>query len=193
MRPEERRLLDFDDDEEHGEFVDDSKLRTGIIPEVELKDVLLKTANEVRDAIDQKRFDLNSVVTEDETEELLRKLKGATMIAYPMGLPQDDRITLLFDQKLEFLSRTGDRNIFNGSTTTLFFARTALTNTEATLQKACGATKTCRLTLKISNDRHSAPYVASNPTDQEQAWAMKRAFEQRRRDRELELRRLKMI
>eukprot|EP00039_Didymoeca_costata_P016004 m.279563 g.279563 ORF g.279563 m.279563 type:complete len:291 (-) comp16323_c11_seq18:311-1183(-) len=86
---------------------DDIGRRTGNAPTAKLAEVLRKTCADAKAAVAPTVAAANKCLTLDIIKEEINKLKGATMIVYPMGLPPYDPVQDILDDN-EDLAGTQD-------------------------------------------------------------------------------------
>lgn len=78
-------------------MADPSGLRTGNGPGPELKATLERVAKEAEDYIADSQVQKRVCLTKEAVKDCIDNIRGAVVMAYPMGLPEWDTIKLLFD------------------------------------------------------------------------------------------------
>ncbi|EDQ85604.1 uncharacterized protein MONBRDRAFT_34191 [Monosiga brevicollis MX1] len=76
---------------------DDIGYRTGHAPQPPMQEVLRKTIAEAKAAIHKDLTKQNKALSQETIQDVFDKLRGATMIVYPMGLPAYDDVQIILD------------------------------------------------------------------------------------------------
>jgi len=95
--------------EEENYCPDPSGLRTGNRPDPGLASTLLQTASSLDEYINKSQVIKKVALTEEGLNEKLSNVRGAVIMAFPMGLPKWDTVKLLLDGN-EALKETGIAN-----------------------------------------------------------------------------------
>lgn len=83
--------------EEENYCPDPSGLRTGNRPDPGLASTLLQTASSLNEYIDKSQIVKKVALTEVGLNEKLSNVRGAVIMAFPMGLPKWDTVKVLLD------------------------------------------------------------------------------------------------
>jgi len=80
---------------------DPTERRTGNAPTDELAAVITKTVEDAKALVSEKQVTMKRTTTVAALAEAVNNIKGATMIAYPMGLPDYDPVRAILEERDE--------------------------------------------------------------------------------------------
>ncbi|GIQ82727.1 protein of unknown function DUF2870 [Kipferlia bialata] len=196
--PEERGLgedsseddLDDVDDETRGDSasglgpqVDEYKQRVGYAPDAPMKEVLTKACTEAKAAISKDRASQYTPIPPSEVDHALDTLKGATMIAYPGGLPEYDTTAMLLEQRGEYeRGEVQEKGVFLLSTGHLWFAGKPL-DRSTKLKERLGRNEKTTIVVAPSRSATQAPVRENeaggyNRDAMEWAWRREQSLKQ---------------
>ncbi len=78
---------------------DPSQRRTGDAPSPELAQVLQKTVEDGQALVSERQVQMKVPTTVRALEEAVNNIRGATMIVYPMGLPDYDTVRCILEER----------------------------------------------------------------------------------------------
>jgi len=78
---------------------DPSEKRTGDAPSDELAQVLQRTVEDAKALTSQRMVDMKKSITAKALEDAMNNIRGAVMIAYPMGLPDYDEVRCILEER----------------------------------------------------------------------------------------------
>ena len=76
---------------------DPTGVRTGDAPEPNMAETLMRTAQDLEDYVDRSQVQKRVALTAVGLKDKIANLRGAVMMAYPMGLPDWDTIKIVLD------------------------------------------------------------------------------------------------
>lgn len=80
---------------------DPSERRTGNAPSPELAQVLTKTVEDAQALTSERQVQMKKTITPKELTDAIGNIRGATMICYPMGLPDYDAVRQILEEREE--------------------------------------------------------------------------------------------
>ena len=98
---------------------DPTERRTGNPPPQDIQKVLNKTVDDANALLDEKQVQMKVPITLKALEDARNNIKGAVMIAYPMGLPDYDIVRQILEDR-ESLEGSASKEIFDVATTSLW-------------------------------------------------------------------------
>nr|XP_057942478.1 cilia- and flagella-associated protein 298 [Doryrhamphus excisus] len=135
---------------------DDIGRRNGHAPNDKMKEVLLKTVDEVKALISKKQAEANVCVTMAMVKEGLDQLRGATMIVYPMGLPPHDPIRMEFEDREDLSGTQASLQVLEEEECQLWWAAKEIQRGKK-LQDYIGKNDKTKLVVKIQKKGQGAP------------------------------------
>ncbi|XP_051903073.1 cilia- and flagella-associated protein 298 isoform X2 [Hippocampus zosterae] len=135
---------------------DDIGRRNGHAPNDKMKAVLLKTVDEAKALISKKQAEVNVCVTMAVVKEALDQLRGAVMIAYPMGLPPHDPIRMEFEDCEDLSGTQASLQVLEESECQLWWAAKEMQRGKK-LQDYIGKNDKTKLVVKIQKKGQGAP------------------------------------
>jgi len=78
---------------------DPTERRTGNAPSDELAAVITKTVEDAQALISERQVQMKKATSSKVLEEAINNIKGAVMIAYPMGLPDYDHVRAILEER----------------------------------------------------------------------------------------------
>ncbi|XP_019727927.1 cilia- and flagella-associated protein 298 [Hippocampus comes] len=135
---------------------DDIGRRNGHAPNEKMKAVLLKTVDEAKALISKKQVEVNVCVTMAMVKEALAQLRGAVMIAYPMGLPPHDPIRMELEDREDLSGTQASLQVLEESECQLWWAAKEMQRGKK-LQDYIGKNDKTKLVVKIQKKGQGAP------------------------------------
>ncbi|XP_054611102.1 cilia- and flagella-associated protein 298-like isoform X2 [Dunckerocampus dactyliophorus] len=135
---------------------DDVGRRNGQAPNDKMKEVLLKTVDEVKALVSKKQAEANVCVTMAMVKEGLDQLRGATMIVYPMGLPPHDPIRMEFEDCEDLSGTQASLQVLAEDECQLWWAAKEMQRGKK-LQDYIGKNDKTKLVVKIQKKGQGAP------------------------------------
>ncbi|XP_054611100.1 cilia- and flagella-associated protein 298-like isoform X1 [Dunckerocampus dactyliophorus] len=125
-------------------------------PNDKMKEVLLKTVDEVKALVSKKQAEANVCVTMAMVKEGLDQLRGATMIVYPMGLPPHDPIRMEFEDCEDLSGTQASLQVLAEDECQLWWAAKEMQRGKK-LQDYIGKNDKTKLVVKIQKKGQGAP------------------------------------
>mmetsp|Transcript_17631 Transcript_17631/g.25509 ORF Transcript_17631/g.25509 Transcript_17631/m.25509 type:complete len:284 (-) Transcript_17631:1536-2387(-) len=101
---------------------DPTGARTGNAPDAKLAETLERVARDLDEYIDKTQVQKRIALTEDELRDKISNVKGAVMMAYPMGLPEWDTVKLALDSIDNLKGMTVAKQVLGCNDTSLWVA-----------------------------------------------------------------------
>mmetsp|Transcript_25718 Transcript_25718/g.52659 ORF Transcript_25718/g.52659 Transcript_25718/m.52659 type:complete len:285 (-) Transcript_25718:93-947(-) len=101
---------------------DPTGVRTGQAPDPKFAEVLLRTAQDLSDYIDRGQVQKRVALTATELKDKLSNLRGAVVMAYPMGLPEWDTVKLVLDSEEGLQGSSVANEVLDSDSTSLWVA-----------------------------------------------------------------------
>lgn len=101
---------------------DPTGLRTGVAPEAKIAETMMCTAGDLEEYVDKAQVQRRVALKERDIDDKLANVRGAVVMAYPMGLPEWDTVKVALDS-LEGLEGTSvGTEILDNKITSLWVA-----------------------------------------------------------------------
>lgn len=127
-RPEDKRGLEYDDDEKkmaesYGNYCPDPTChRNGDAPSAELAETLNRMCDDAAAIIHKTQVDRKVPINVPMLQERVDNIRGAVMMAYPMGLPEHDVIRLILEGNEVLEGTSASRDVLDPDSAELWWA-----------------------------------------------------------------------
>merc|ERR1711977_161839 len=160
--------------------------RTGAHPPEELADVIRRTVADADEAINKRQFEAKVEFTAEALQDHVDRVRGALMIAYPMGLP-DWEAARLETEGIEDLEGTAEGvDIMNAETTVMWWASKQLDHSK-TLADFVGKNDKTKIVVQLTKKGAGAPVrTGQQQSKQEQEAQMAYYFKKKEEWKKLE-------
>lgn len=123
--------------------------RVGQPPNQEMKELLIKTATQVRVKVSQECLKNNAVLNWGVIKESLAILDGAVKIVYPMGLPEYDPIRMELQNCEDLTGTQASKEVIDPTQATLWFANKEM-DRKNPLSSHLGQNEKTKVVVKLS-------------------------------------------
>ena len=153
--------------------------RTGEPPKAELADVINRTIAEAREAVSHKKVALKATTSQAELDELVERLRGAVMIAFPQGLPDFDPVQIILDNEEDLANSPAANEVYDPEDAKLWFVSKNLARGKL-LSDFIGKNEKTKIVAKLTRGSANGPparEAQSNSESQREmmAWMHRRA------------------
>eukprot|EP00002_Diphylleia_rotans_P026743 TRINITY_DN534_c1_g1_i2.p1 TRINITY_DN534_c1_g1~~TRINITY_DN534_c1_g1_i2.p1 ORF type:complete len:291 (+),score=83.57 TRINITY_DN534_c1_g1_i2:59-931(+) len=138
--------------------------RTGQAPTETAATTLERTVSEVRACVSKDNADRRVVLTKDALDEAIARMKGAIMIAYPMGLPPYDPAQQILDGTEDISGSAATADVFDGAATSLWWAGKEM-QPEQILSDYVGKNEKTKVVVKLQK-KGAGPPARESPLDE---------------------------
>jgi len=160
--------------------------RTGANPNDELADVIRRTIADAVEAISKRQFENKVEFTEEGLQEHIDKVRGALMIAYPMGLPDWEPARQQVEGTEEVEGTAEGQDVMNQDNTVMWWASKMLDRSK-TLQDFLGRNDKTKIVVQLTKRGAGAPARQSqNNSEEEQKAQMAYYFKKKEEWKKLE-------
>ena len=159
--------------------------RTGDAPAPELAAVIRKQCAEASAAVDANQVDAKVPMTAELIAGQIDLLRGAVTIAYPMGLPDYDRVSACLDDDEDLSGSASGKEVMDPETACLWWAGKQLLREGQTLRDYIGKNEKTKVVVKLQNAGTGAPTREPAISEEEQKKMM--AFYHKKQARSLPL------
>lgn len=163
MKPENERglseqqiELQIQNDQKVNTNEDPTGIRVGVASEGNVREVLVRTANEAESLVSVKQVAQNKLMKVSEIEEAVRNIRGAVMMAYPMNLPEYDEVRMILDGKEDLSGKDASKDVLDEETTVMWFAGKIMQR-DHQLKKYVGNNEKTKIKVKLSKSATQAP------------------------------------
>lgn len=168
---EEEAMCDVEARQKADPHWDPTGKRTGAHPVDELADVVRRTVADAEEAISKSQFERKVEFDLETLQDHVDKIRGALMIAYPMGLPEWEPARQGVED-IEDLEGTAEgQDIMNEETTVMWWASKMLDRSK-TLQDFVGRNDKTKIVVQLTKKGAGAPVRASQNQSQDEQKAM---------------------
>uniref|UniRef100_A0A7S2MUC4 Uncharacterized protein n=1 Tax=Helicotheca tamesis TaxID=374047 RepID=A0A7S2MUC4_9STRA len=101
---------------------DPTGVRTGNAPDSKLAETLDRVARDLEEYIDKSQVQKRIALTEEELRDKIANVRGAVMMAYPMGLPEWDTVKLALDSVDNLKGTSVGNEVLDPNNTSLWVA-----------------------------------------------------------------------
>lgn len=131
-------------------------MREGVAPHEKVIPVLLKCADEAEAAVSNEHAKRRNPLDLDKIKELLMNIKGAVMMAYPMGLPEWDTVKLNLDDNENLDGQEESKYVLEPADCIMWFAGKKMDRGQL-MNKYVGKNEKCTVKVKLTNKNGGAP------------------------------------
>jgi hypothetical protein len=142
--------------------------RTGDAPAPELAAVIRKQCAEASAAVDANQVDAKVPMTAELIAGQIDLLRGAVTIAYPMGLPDYDRVSACLDDDEDLSGSASGKEVMDPETACLWWAGKQLLREGQTLRDYIGKNEKTKVVVKLQNAGTGAPTREPAISEEEQ-------------------------
>lgn len=163
--PEEAKIMTNDKGFKIAFRPDPTGRRNGEAPVPETAKVIEQTLNEAEQLISKDKVQQNIFITDKQLEEAIQNVKGAIMIAYPMGIPDFDPVQEIIDNNEDLSGTTEGKEVLDENTATLWWAGKELKRGKL-LFDYLGRNEKTKIIAKLQKPNQGAP-VREAPLSEE--------------------------
>lgn len=165
MRTEEKRGLTEEQLNYSGKGIKDVAgadplgIREGVAPNATVVVTLNKCAAEAEAAVSDALAKKRTALDRAKIEECIQNIKGAVMMAYPMGLPVWDVVKWAIEDDEDLTGMEESKSVFDIATCSMWFAGKQMMRDEV-LSKYVGKNEKCIVQIKFTHKGSGAPQRA---------------------------------
>merc|ERR1712159_204452 len=160
--------------------------RTGANPNDELADVIRRTVADAEEAISKRQFEKKVEFTTEMLQDHVDKIRGALMIAYPMGLPDWEPARQSVEGTEELEGTAEGQDVMDETSTVMWWASKMLDRSK-TLQDFVGRNDKTKIVVQLTKKGSGAPVRQSqNQSEEEQKAMMAYYFKKKEEWKKLE-------
>ncbi|KAJ3290380.1 hypothetical protein HK104_006819 [Borealophlyctis nickersoniae] len=141
--------------------------RTGDAPPGDIAEIIRKTLTNASAVIGPEMIKSNKCQTEDMLQEALDGIRGATMIAYPMGLPEWEPVREILEDNEDLSGTAASKEVVDPDTATLWWAGKELVR-EKLLSDFTGKNEKTKIIVKIQKKGQGPPLREAPMSEQAQ-------------------------
>nr|CCA22494.1 conserved hypothetical protein [Albugo laibachii Nc14] len=176
LKPNEQGLDTFqevNETKERGQFYEDDPLglRTGEGVSPQLRETMAKVSEDAKQFLNSKQqIQMKKCTTRHELEEKLMNIRGAVMMAFPMGLPAHDPIKNLLDRENveeALADRAASLDVTNIENTELWWAGKQFYR-DQTVRDMVGSNEKTKIIVKLQKKGGGMPSREPGVTEEEQ-------------------------
>merc|ERR1711871_725008 len=130
--------------------------RTGAAPTDELADVIRRTVADAEEAIAKDQFERKVEFTLEMLQDHVDKIRGALMIAYPMGLPDWEPARQAVEDMEELEGTSEGQDVMQEDATVMWWASKQLDRSK-TLQDFVGKNDKTKIVVQLTKKGAGAP------------------------------------
>lgn len=183
---EEDALCDSEARQKADPHWDPTGKRTGANPTDELADVVRRTVADAEEAISKRQFEKKVEFTIEMLQDHVDRIRGALMIAYPMGLPDWEPARQAVEGTEELEGTSEGQDVMNEETTVMWWASKMLDRSK-TLQDFVGRNDKTKIVVQLTKKGAGAPVRQSqNQSEEEQKAMMAYYFKKKEEWKKLE-------
>lgn len=139
--------------------------RIGQAPEGRLATVLNQCADEAEASVAESLAKSRTSIDVPKVKEYVQNIKGAVMMAYPMGLPEWDVVRQNLEDNEQLAGQEESKYVLDPDTCVLWFANKEMMRDEK-LEKYSGRNDKCIIQVKFTSKGAGAP-VRAPPVDED--------------------------
>ncbi|ORX44185.1 hypothetical protein BCR36DRAFT_360164 [Piromyces finnis] len=159
--------------------------RNGEAPIPETAKIIEKALDDAEQLISKDKVDQKIFITEKELEEAIQTVKGAVMIAYPMGIPTFDPVQEIIDDNEDLSGSADGKEVLDPKTTTLWWAGKELKK-DKKLSDYLGRNEKTKIIAKLQKAGQGAPVREAPLSEQEQKNLMAYYYRKQEEQKKLE-------
>jgi len=183
---EEEALMDTEARQRADPHWDPTGKRTGAAPTDELADVIRRTVADAEEAISKRQFEQKVEFTIEALQDHVDRVRGALMIAYPMGLPDWEPARQGVEGTEELAGTAEGQEVMEEATTVLWWASKMLDRAK-TLQDFVGRNDKTKIVVQLTKKGAGAPArTGQNQSESEQKAMMAYYFKKKEEWKKLE-------
>jgi len=183
---EEDALCDSEARQKADPHWDPTGKRTGANPTDELADVVRRTVADAEEAISKRQFEKKVEFTIEMLQDHVDRIRGALMIAYPMGLPDWEPARQAVEGTEELEGTSEGQDVMNEESTVMWWASKMLDRSK-TLQDFVGRNDKTKIVVQLTKKGAGAPVRQSqNQSEEEQKAMMAYYFKKKEEWKKLE-------
>jgi len=141
--------------------------RNGEAPIPETAKVIEKALNDAEQLISKDKVAQGIFITDKELNEAIQTVKGAVMIAYPMGIPSFDPVQEIIDDNEDLSGSADGKEVLDPKTSTLWWAGKELKK-DKKLSDYLGRNEKTKIIAKLQKANQGAPVREAPLSEQEQ-------------------------
>ncbi|KAG4097959.1 hypothetical protein H8356DRAFT_1308595 [Neocallimastix lanati (nom. inval.)] len=141
--------------------------RNGEAPIPETAKVIEKALDEAEQLISKDKVAQGIFITDKELNEAIQNVKGAVMIAYPMGIPSFDPVQEIIDDNEDLSGSADSKEVLDPKTSTLWWAGKELKK-DKKLSDYLGRNEKTKIIAKLQKANQGAPVREAPLSEQEQ-------------------------
>jgi cilia- and flagella-associated protein 298 len=131
--------------------------RTGDAPAPELAAVIRKQCAEAGAVVDTAQVEKRVCLTPEMIQAQIDLLRGAVTIAYPMGLPEYDRVAACLDDDEDLSGSAYGKDVLDPETSCLWWAGKQMLREGQTLRDYIGKNEKTKVVVKLQSAAGGAP------------------------------------
>lgn len=158
--------------------------RTGEACSEEYAEIIRKTLKEAEDMISKDRVVNGQVTTLKDYETVFENVKGALMIAYPMGLPEEETVRDILEDNEDLSQSAASKEIVPEAESTLWWAGKELLKNKL-LSDFVGKNDKTKIIAKIQRKAQGAPVREAPLSEQAQKEMMAYYFRKQEEHKKL--------
>jgi hypothetical protein len=159
--------------------------RNGEAPIPDTAKVIEKALDDAEQLISKDKVAQNIFITDKELEEAIQTIKGAVMIAYPMGIPSFDPVQEIIDDNEDLSGSADGKEVLDPKTSTLWWAGKELKK-DKKLSDYLGRNEKTKIIAKLQKAGQGAPVREAPLTEQEQKNLMAYYYKKQEEQKKLE-------
>lgn len=141
--------------------------RNGEAPIPETAKVIEKALDDAEQLISKDKVAQGIFITDKELNEAIQTIKGAVMIAYPMGIPSFDPVQEIIDDNEDLSGSADSKEVLDPKTSTLWWAGKELKK-DKKLSDYLGRNEKTKIIAKLQKANQGAPVREAPLSEQEQ-------------------------
>jgi len=131
-------------------------VRVGQAPAEQLQQTLNQCAAAAEESVSNAHAKLRKPLDEDRIKECIQNIKGAVMMAYPMGLPEWDVVRMNLEEREDLAGTEDSKHVLDPATSCLWFAGKCM-DRDYPLSKYIGTNEKVTIKARIEPKGGSAP------------------------------------
>lgn len=153
---EEEAMADSEAKAKADPHFDPTGKRTGAYPADELADVIRRTVAEAEEAVSKRQFEKKVEFTAEVLQDHIDRVRGALMIAFPMGLPDWEPAKHEVEGTEDLEGTAEGADIMNAESTVMWWASKQLDRSK-TLQDFVGRNDKTKIVVQLTKKGAGAP------------------------------------
>jgi len=159
--------------------------RNGEAPVPDTAKIIEKALDDAEQLISKDKVAQNFFITDKELEEAIQTIKGAVMIAYPMGIPTFDPVQEIIDDNEDLSGSADGKEVLDPKTSTLWWAGKELKK-DKKLSDYLGRNEKTKIIAKLQKAGQGAPVREAPLSEQEQKNLMAYYYKKQEEQKKLE-------